>query len=258
MPAYLWSGTLTFGLVTLPVQITTTVNEEGVSFKMLHAKDYAPLEQKYVCTKDDKVVPASQRARGFPVGKNEYVIVTDAELESLEPERSRAIEIERFVDLEEIDPIYFDRPYYLMPEEGSERPYSLLVKALAETGRVGIAKFIMKEREYLVAVHVVEKALCLTVLHFERQRVSAKGLAPEKTRFNQKELKQLAGHIRKATRGFDSSDFKDEYEIELMKIVHKKAKEEGAVKSPKTKRKKVRKSKAARTVKRTLDRVKEK
>jgi DNA end-binding protein Ku len=258
MPAILWSGTISFGLVVLPVHITSAVTSESISFKMLHAEDYSPLERKYFCPKEDKVVPSDEIARGFPAGEDNYIIVTDSELESLEPERSKSIEIERFVDLEAIEPIYYDRPYYIIPEEGSERPYSLLVKALDQTGQAGIAQFVMKEREYLVAVYTIENALGLNTLHFERQKAATNDITPKKTRVSHDELDDLVEHIRKATRSFDPGKFKDEYEIELMKIVHKKAKKKGAVKTPQSKRKKIKKSKVASKVKKTLDRVKDK
>jgi DNA end-binding protein Ku len=228
-----------------------------VSFQMLHKKDNAPLERKYVCAKDDKVVSSRQQARGFQVGKDDYVIITDSELESLAPERSRSIEIDRFVDIDDIDPIYFNRPYYLVPDEGSERPYTLLVQALAETRQAGIAKFVMKAREYLVAILAVDEALCLITLHFERQRVSAEDITPEKTRVSHDELDELSGHIRKATRKFNPGKFRNEYEIELMKIVRKKAQKEGAVKSPKAKTKKIKKQKAVKKVKETLKNIRD-
>ncbi|MGD8923214.1 MAG: Ku protein [Candidatus Zixiibacteriota bacterium] len=258
MPEYVWSGTLTFGLVILPVRMSPAEDTGRVAFTMLHDRDDAPLHRKLVCSKDGKIVDTAHQVRGFPVGDDDYVVVTDSELESLSPDRSKSIEIERFVDIGAIEPIYFDRPYYLTPEEGVERPYSLLVNALAETKKAGIARFVLEAREYLVAVFSIEDALVLITLHFDRQRVPSDGIAPKKPQLKRKTVERLARDIKKATRKFDPAQFKDEYEIDLMKIVRAKAKKEGAVRSPAAKGKKVKKQEAVKAVKETLARVREK
>ncbi len=258
MPEYVWSGTLTFGLVILPVRMTPAEDTGRVAFTMLHDKDNAPLHRKLVCSEDGKIVNTGDQVRGFPVGDDDYVVVTDSELESLSPDRSKSIEIEQFVDVGAIEPIYIDRPYYLVPEEGAERPYSLLVQALTETGKAGIARFVLEAREYLVAVFSIEDALALITLHFERQRAPVEGITPEKPQLKRKAVEKLAREIKKATRKFDPAEFKDEYEIDLMKIVRGKAKKEGAVRSPAARGKKVKKQEAVEAVKETLAHVREK
>ena len=255
MPEYVWSGTLTFGLVILPVRVSPAEDTGRVAFTLLHDKDDAPLHRKLVCSKDGIIVDTADQVRGFPVGDDEYVVVTDPELESLLPDRSKSIEIERFVDVGAIEPIYYDRPYYLTPEEGAERPYSLLVNALAETGKAGLARFVLEAREYLVAVFSIEGALAMITLHFDRQRGPVEGIAPKKPQLKRKTVEKLARDIKKATRKFDPAEFKDLYEIDLMKIVRAKAKKEGAVRSPAAKGKKVKKQEAVKAVTETLERV---
>jgi len=232
MATDIWSGTLTFGLVSMPVRLLPAVTGRATALTMLHEKDAAPLERRMVCPEHGEVVEPDEQVRGFEVPDGEYVVVTDEELESLAPERSRAIEIEEFVELDAIDPLYFDRPYYLKPEEGAERPYRLLVLALRDSGKAGIARFVLREREHLVAVSVVDDALSLTTLHYHRQRVSPEGLVPEKTRVSHDALDDLKEHIEEQTKAFDPSDYRDEDELRLMELVKEKAKEEGAEKSP--------------------------
>lgn len=232
MASEVWTGTLTFGLVTLPVRMLSAVAARPAALTMLHDKDAAPLERRMVCPEHGKVVPPRDQVRGFEVTEGEYVVVTDKELKSLAPERSEAIEIEAFVPLADMAPLWFDRPYYLVPGKGAARPYRLLVQALSETGRAGIAKVVLTEREHLVAVWALEDALCLTTLRFERQRVSPEGLAPQDTRVSREALDDLAAHMEEATRRFDPTAYVDENELRLMKLVRQRAGEEGVEKGP--------------------------
>lgn len=234
MANFIWSGALTFGLVTIPVQLLPATSGRRTSLRMLHGDDTAPLERKMVRPGDGEVIEPEDRVRGYRISEEEeeYVVVTDEELESLAPERSRAIEIEEFVKLDEIDPLYFDRPYYLAPDRGAERPYRLLVQALRDTGKAGLAQFVLREREHLVALWEVEEVLCLTTLHYERQRVAPEGLAPEKTRVSRDELDQLVAHIEKETREFDPTVYEDENEVRLLELIRKKGKRKGVENAP--------------------------
>lgn len=254
MASYLWSGTVTFGLVTLPVHVKPAVDSGKVAFRMLHVSDNAPLARRYVCGEDEEVVPRRKQVRGFKVGE-EYVVVTGSELEKLAAERSNSIEIEKFVDLDDIDPLYFDRPYYLVPDKGADRPYALLARALGDTGQAGIAKFVMQKREHLVALRAIDEALALFTLRFERQRLSADGIAPEKKRVSREDREALVDYIRHATRQFDPTKFTNAYEVALLKRVLKKAEEEGVEKAPDVGRRALDRNKAADRIKRTLEQL---
>lgn len=234
----IWSGSVTFGMVTIPVSLVAAVSSSSVRLRMLHDKDAAPLERRMVCPKHDTVVGPDEQVRGFEVSDGRYVVVTDDELESLAPERSRALEVEEFVPLDDIDPLYFDRPYYLEPGEGGEKPYALLVRAMDETARAGLGKFVMKEREYLVALWPLDGVLCLSTLRFESQRVSAEGIAPDRSRVGRKELDALVRDIKRATRRFDPEAYPDENDLELLELVKEQAKEEGIEKAPAASRRK--------------------
>jgi DNA end-binding protein Ku len=229
---YVWYGVVSFGLVAIPVYLVPAVSPGRMSFRTLHKKDSAPLERRMVCPEHDKTVSANHQVRGFPLDDQGYVVVTDQELERLAPEETQSIEIERFVEADEIDPIYYDRPYYLVPQEGSEKPYRLLADALADTQKVGIAKFVMRGREHLLLLCCIQEAICLVTLHFERQRVSAEGIAPEKSRVSHDDLGALIEQIDRATQEFHPGQYEARYRVSLMELVREKAKDRGTVQSP--------------------------
>ena len=232
MATGIWSGNVSFGLVTLPVQLQPAHSRSRTTLTLLHEKDHAPLRRRMVCPKDDQVVEREDQVRGFPVSEGDYVVVTDEEIESLAPERSQALEIQEFVELDDIDPLFFHRSYYLTPRKGARRPYGLLVRVLEESEMAGIARFVLKDREHLAALWAMEGALCLTTLHFERQRVSREGLSPENTRVSHDKLDELVVYIEKNTETFDAARYEDENELRLLKLIRKKFKKEGVEKSP--------------------------
>jgi len=231
MAAGIWSGMLTFGLVTLPVHLVAAVRSRPTALTMLHRSDFAPLERRMVCPEHDRVIKRNQQVRGFRISENEFVVVTEEELEKLAPDRSQAIEIERFVDLEEISPLYFDRPYFLVPDQGADKPYWLLVRALEESARAGIASFVMKERQHLVTVISRDQVLVLVTLHYQRQIVDSEGLAPDKARVPKDRLSEMLEFIADHERDFDSESYRDIDELALLELAKKTAREQG-VKSP--------------------------
>ena len=129
----IWSGTISFSLVAIPVQLVRAVQPSRVSFRLLHSKDYSPLARKMFCPADDTMVPPEEIIRGYEIGPDKYILVTDEELDSVSPERSRTIEIIEFIDLAEVDAVYYDQPYYLIPAKGGEKAYQLLVEVMART-----------------------------------------------------------------------------------------------------------------------------
>ncbi len=133
----LWTGTVSFSLVAIPVQLVSAVAASRISFRMLHAKDYAPLSRRMLCPVEGKIVPLHEIVRGFEIAPDKYIVMTREELESVSPERSRAIEIIDFIDIGDVDPVYYGRPYFLVPAKGGEKAYSLLVEVMRETGRAG-------------------------------------------------------------------------------------------------------------------------
>src|SRR3954451_2895916 len=146
--ASLWSGYLTFGLISMPVRLFSGARGERVSFHMLHRDDHSRVRQQLFCAEEDKPIDRSETVKGYEFRKGEYVIIEPEEIKKIEPKTAKAMEILEFVKEEDVDPVYFDTSYYLMPEEAGKRPYALLVKALEETEYVAIAKLTMHNREY--------------------------------------------------------------------------------------------------------------
>src|SRR4051812_10515240 len=177
MPRSMWSGSISFGLVNVPVKLFIAVREKNIHFHMLHDQDHARLRRKMVCEADGKEVHPEHIVRGYEIAPDRYVIVNDRELEALAPKASRSIEIHDFVDIDEIDPLYYDRPYYLAPGEHATKSYRLLVEAMQKSKKVAIATFVMREKEYLAALRPVNGVICLTTMHFSDEVLPARDVA---------------------------------------------------------------------------------
>src|SRR3954453_9480505 len=178
MPRPLWSGSLSFGLVNAPVRLFSAARDLDFHFNELHEKDSARIEQRRFCSEEDEEVMWEEIARSFDLD-GKQVVVTDEELGSVQPRKPRTIDIEAFVDLAEVDPVYFDHPYFLVPagdSEGTVRAYRLLVQAMESEDRVALGRFVMRTKEYLVAVRVREGALALTTMLFHDEVRPAKGV----------------------------------------------------------------------------------
>ncbi len=228
----IWTGTIGFSLVAIPVHLVRAVEPGRVSFRMLHSRDYSPLSRKMVCPREEKIVAADEIVRGFEISPDRFVVVTDEELASVTPERSRTIEIVEFVDAGEIDPIYYDQPYYLLPSKGGEKAYRLLAEAMRRDNRAGLAKFVLAEREYLVAVSSRDGALVLTTLHYHddilpgEERPTAKGEALPDERARMKMI------VSKRIRDFDPGKYANERREKLVALLARKAKEQAPVQAP--------------------------
>src|SRR5712671_686559 len=155
----IWSGSISFGLVNVPVKLFSATSPKEVRFHMLHDKDGGRIQQKRVCSIDGEEVAWEHIVKGFEVSKGRYVTVAREELEAFTPKATRSIDIEDFVDLHQIDPIFYDHSYYLVPDRGAARPYALLLEAMKRTGRVGIGQFVLRTKQYLAAVRPMGKAL---------------------------------------------------------------------------------------------------
>ncbi len=197
----IWSGTISFSLVAIPVQLTKAVEPGRVSFRLLHKKDYSPLARKMFCPAEEVMVPPEEFIRGYELGPNKYILITDEELESLSPERSRTIEIVEFIDLNEVDPIYYDHPYYLVPAQGGEKAYRLLAEVMQRTNKAGLAKLVLNEREYLVALKSMDGALNLITLHYRAEILSDQDILPEDEKIDAEEKSRLKQEHRKNAGG---------------------------------------------------------
>ena len=228
----IWNGTISFSLVAIPVRLVKAVDSDRVSFRLLHSKDYSPLARRMFCPVEETMVPADEIIRGYEIGPDQYVLMTDEELESVSPERSRTIEIVEFIDMKEVDPIYFDHPYYLVPSKGGEKAYQLLVEVMHRTKKAGLAKFVLAEREYLVAVAPRDGVLALTTLHYSKEILPQEALSPKKGRDALEEESRMKKSIGRMIKDFDSGKYEDERTKKLMDLVATKAKEKALVEAP--------------------------
>jgi DNA end-binding protein Ku len=234
MPRPLWSGSLNFGLVNVPVRLVSAVRDLDLHFRQLHASDDTPVETRRVCSKEDVEVPYED------IG-NEYedVILTDAELAAADPKKTKTIEIEAFVKLEEVDPIYFDHPYYLVPAgetDGTVRAYRLLAEVMGRTDRAALGRFVLRSKEYLVAIRAREQALTLETMRFHDEVRPTDGIPGAGGRTKKAEVDRALKMIDAMTVDWDPSNYDDEYRKRLQAIVTKKRKG-GEITAPKEDRK---------------------
>ncbi len=230
----MWSGTISFSLVAIPVQLLKAVESGRVSFHMLHKKDYSPLSRRMFCPHDETMVPPDEIVRGYEIGPDKYILITDEELESLSPERSRTIEVIEFIDIKEIDPIFFDHPYYLVPSKGGEKAYRLLVEVLRRTNKAGLAKFVMAEREYLVAVKSTGAALELITLHYSSDVLPIDEIAPKELKIEaeEKEKARMKRSIKRMLADFIPEKYADARREKMIDILRKKIKTKSLVEAP--------------------------
>jgi DNA end-binding protein Ku len=228
----IWSGTISFSLVAIPVQLVSAVRTGRVSFRMLHSKDYSPLAREMSCPEEEKIVPPDEIIRGYEIGPDKYIVITDKELESLSPERSRTIEIIEFIDIREVDLIYYDHPYYLVPSKGGEKAYQLLVEVLRQTNKAGLAKFVLRDREYLVVIKSVEGALGLITLHYSGEILPDEDIAPKKEEIGSDEKGRMTRVIKKMVADFDPEKYADGRRKKILDLLKKKAKEKAPAEAP--------------------------
>ncbi len=227
-----WSGTISFSLVAIPVHLVKAVEPGRVSFRLLHNTDYSPLLKRMVCPKDGKVVPPDEIVRGYEIGPDQYIQITDEELDSVSPERSRTIEIVEFIDMEEVDPIYYDHPYYLIPARGGEKAYLLLVEVMRRTHKAGLAKFVLGEREYLVAIKSTQGALSLITLHYSEEILPDADLVPDERGVEAGKKEGMKKIIGEMTADFEPDKYGDERRKKMLKLLKKIEKERTPVEAP--------------------------
>lgn len=230
MARSLWTGSLSFGLVSVPVAVLPAVRDLDLHFRQLHAKDGAPIDTLRFCSKEDKEVPYDEVARSYELECGEQVIVTDEELEAVQPERTRTIEIEQFVELSDVDPIYFDHPYFLVPaadDDGAKRAYRLLVEAMSRTDRAAVGRFVMRAKEYLVIVRVRDGALTLTTMLFAdevRPASDVKAATQKSHKPSTKQLNAAVAVIEELTCDWEPGKYQDRYRKRLRDVVKRKQK----------------------------------
>jgi DNA end-binding protein Ku len=234
----IWSGSISFGLLNVPVKLYSAVSKQNVRFRELREGDGSRVKHKRVAETDGKEVPYEKIVKGYEYAPDQYVVLSRDELSELDPKRTRAIEIQDFVDLDDIDPIYFEQPYYLGPDKGAERAYALLVQAMKEAHKVAIARFVLRNKEHLAAIRPMDDVLTLTTMRFHDEVTSpsdldgevfeeAKPKKPEK-----RELEMAKQLIDSLAGDFKPNSYRDEYREELLDLLERKAAGKDVVSAP--------------------------
>lgn len=223
MARALWSASISFGLVNIPVKMYPATQDKGVHFHQIDSKTKCRVHHKLFCPGQGDISP-NEITKGYEIAPDQYIIVNKNELEALEPEKSQSIEITEFVDLASIDPLYYDRPYYLLPDKAAAKAYRLLVTAMSKSAKVGIAKFVMRNKEYVAALRPIGDVMCIEIMRFADELVSTEQLeAPKSVEVGEKELKMAQQLIESLTEEFQPEKYHDEYTEKLKELIDKKA-----------------------------------
>jgi DNA end-binding protein Ku len=228
MPRSIWTGAISFGLVNVPVKLYSAVSKKTVRFHQLHEKDGVRIQQKRVCPADGEEVPYDSIVKGYEITPDQYVVVTPEELEAIEPRKTKTIDIEDFVDLEDIDPIFYDHPYYLVPDKGAAKAYGLLLEAMRESGKVAIARVVLRSKEQLVAIRPGEgDVLTMETMIFHDEVVPADDLddvpSTKDLKTSDRELKMAQQLIDSLSSDFEPSKYHDEYREKVLELIEAKA-----------------------------------
>jgi DNA end-binding protein Ku len=227
MARSMWSGAISFGLVNVPVKLYSAVSRKTVRFHQLNAETGHRIQQKRVDSVTGEEVPFDQIVKGFELTKDSFVVVTPEELDSISPEKTRTIDIEDFVDLEEIDPIYYDHPYYLVPDKGAAKAYGLLMEAMRESGKVAIARVVIRSKEQLVAIRPAGDLLAMETMIFHDEVMPQDDIddVPDgrSLKTTDRELKMAQQLIASLSSDFEPNKYRDEYREKVLELIERKA-----------------------------------
>jgi DNA end-binding protein Ku len=224
MPRATWKGSIAFGLVNIPVGLFTATRDKGVHFHLVAPDGSCRLRRQLVCPETGRTYDFDQTARGIEIAPDQYVILEQEEIERLRPDAGQTIEIEDFVDLASIDPIYFEKSYWLAPREGGARPYRLLVEALEQAQKVGIARFVLRTKAHLAAVRVADGALALSTMHWADEVEPRANVVPEvEGPVDARQLALAVNLIETLTRPFEPERYVDTHRQELLALIERKA-----------------------------------
>jgi DNA end-binding protein Ku len=236
VPGTIWSGNISFGLVTVPVKLVSAVRSKDVRFNQLEEGTGARIRYRRVSEATGEEVPNERIVKGYEISSGQYVVVDQEELEKLTPKASHTIEIQDFVDLEQIDPIYFEQPYYLVPDRAAERPYRLLIDAMTDLQKVAVGKIVLRAKEHLVAIRPVDGALCIETMRHADEVIPLESLEEiprgDEVEPSQKELAMARQLIEALAGDFEPEKYHDEYREQLLDIIEKKAAGEEIVAEP--------------------------
>ena len=224
MPRAIWSGAISFGLVNVPVRMYSAIEEKDLHFHLIHEPDNGRIGYQKFCKKEEKLVPDDEIVKAFEISKDKHVVLTDEDFEAVKAEGVKTIDISDFVPYEEIDPIYFDRTYFLGPQDGAEKVYALMREAMEQTGLAAIGKYVMRERQYLGCLRVRDGVIALEKMFFHDEIRPSKDLAPGKRKVPKEELELATALIERFTGTFKPEKYEDTYRKALLAVVRAKQK----------------------------------
>lgn len=230
-----WSGAISFGLVNVPIKLYNAVRKKTVNFHQLRKADGCRVRLKKVCAADGAEVTAENIVKGYQVSPERYVVISPEELQSLYPKTSRSIEIQDFVKLDQIDPLYYEQSYYLVPDKGAAKAYSLLLSAMRQSGRVAVARFVLRNKEHLAALRPAGRVLSLSTMYFADEVIplaELEGLPQEETEPSQRELAMAEQLIQSLAADFSPEKYRNEYQERLMDLIDRKAEGQEIVARP--------------------------
>jgi DNA end-binding protein Ku len=235
VPSTIWSGNIGFGLVSVPVKVISATKSQDVRFNQLEEGTGSRIRYRKVSEATGDEVPAERIVKGYQVSPGQYVIVEDEEIQTLAPKASRTIEIEDFVDLHQIDPIFFENPYYLVPDRAAAKPYRLLVEAMTQLEKVAVGRLVMRGKEHLVAIRPLDNVLCVEMMRYADEVVppdQVEGLPEADVEPTQRELDMAQQLIETLSTDFDAEKYQDRYREQLLQLIERKAAGEEIVAEP--------------------------
>lgn len=234
MATSIWKGHLTFGLVSLPVRLFTAARSETISFNQLHKADNSRIKQVLYCQTEDKPIPRSEIVKGYEYEKGRYVVIEDEEIRKVAPKTAKVMEIQEFVKATDVDPVYLESSYYMAPDEGGEKPYTLLFEALRQTGYVGIAKVAMHNREHVVILRPGKKGMLLHTMYYADEVRSADEFRTDITAIKDKELALARSLVESLAEEFQPEKYHDTYRDNLRTMIQARIEGQAIVETPET------------------------
>jgi DNA end-binding protein Ku len=225
MPRPLWKGAISFGMVSIPVKLYTATEEKDVRFHMLHDDDMSRIRQKRFCAEEDREVELSEIVKGYEITPNNYVVLDEEDFEKVPVNTTHTIDITEFVSLEDIDPVLYQKTYYLEPEEIGMKPFALLKRALEDTGRVAIAKVTLRQKEQLCSLRIYENTIALETMFYSDEVRATRDLSvpPEDIQISDREMQMAKSIVDMMTGDFDFEQYKDNYREALLEVIRMKA-----------------------------------
>src|SRR5260370_21671224 len=223
MARAIWKGSISFGLVNIPIALYPATRREELKFRLVRKSDLSPVNYKRVAEKDGKEVPWEQIVKGYEYEKGKYVGLKDEDFERVDLEATQTVDIQDFVDVDEIDPMFFYKPYYLEPQKGGDKAYALLRDALKDSKKVGIAKVVIKTRQYLAGVKPEDGALVLELMHFADELADTERLhVPKKAEVGKREMNMAKSLIDSMSSKWNAEKYRDDYREALMEVIEEK------------------------------------